>query len=89
MLVATADEEALASLQPEVARIDVGRHIDAGQVSDMYWSVGIRQSGRNGRSLELFFHATLFFPRKGTKRNAKKQIYSCFSKQKYVQKYEL
>ena len=61
VFVASADEEALTSLQTEVARIDVGRHIDAGQMSDMYWSVGIRQSGRNGRSLELFFHALIYF----------------------------
>ena len=56
VFVRASDEDALAALQPEIARIDVGRDIDSRQMTDMYWSVGVGQSGRDGSSLEMFFH---------------------------------
>ena len=60
VLVATSNEEALATLQPQIARIDVGRHVNASQMADMYRSVRIRQSRRNRSSLEMLFHVILF-----------------------------
>ena len=42
VLIASTDEQALAALQPQVARINVSRHIDASQMTDMNRPVCIR-----------------------------------------------
>ena len=82
VLIASADEQALASLQTQIAHIDVGRHIDASQMTDMHRSVCVRQSGRNGCSLEFLFHmicvlfrakVRLFFHIKEKKKKKKNQ----------------
>ena len=43
VLVAAADKQHLPSVKTHVARIDVGRHIDACEMADMHRAVGIRQ----------------------------------------------
>ena len=45
MLVRAADKHYGASLQAEVAHVDVGRHIDSGKMSDVNTAVGIGQGG--------------------------------------------
>jgi hypothetical protein len=42
MLVGAAHEEHLLALEAEVTYVDVGRHIHARQMTDMYRTVGIR-----------------------------------------------
>ena len=54
MLVAAADEEHLLTFHAEIAGIDIGRHVDAGQMPDMHRTVGIRQSRSDKRTLEIF-----------------------------------
>ncbi len=54
VFVGTANEEYIAVFQAVVASIDVGRHIHASQMSNMYRSVCIRQSGSNGNSFVVF-----------------------------------
>ena len=56
VLVAATDKKAFATLQPQIACIDVSRHIDTSQMPDMNRSVCVRQSGRNESPLEMFFH---------------------------------
>jgi hypothetical protein len=57
MLVASTDKHDIFLLQSQVADIDVGRHIDTSQVSDMYTTVGVWQCRRHGGTLILFlFH---------------------------------
>ena len=45
VLVRAADKHYGASLQAEVAHVDVGRHIDSGKMSDVNTAVGIGQGG--------------------------------------------
>ena len=61
MLVTTADKDHLLLLQAEVAHVDVGRYIDAGQVADVYRTVGLGQGRRHGGTFELLFHIVLLF----------------------------
>ena len=57
VLVAAADEYHLALLQSEVTHVDVCRHVDAGQVANMYAAVGIGQRCGHRSTLEMFlFH---------------------------------
>ena len=52
-----AEEHHRLLLQSQIAHIDVGRHIDAGQMTNMNTAVGIRQCGGHGCSLiVLLFH---------------------------------
>ena len=61
MLVRAANEKDLALLQTKIAHIDIGRHIDTSQVTDMYPAIGIRQGRRHGYSLVfLLFHDIVF-----------------------------
>ena len=60
VLVRTSDEHHLLLLQPQVAHVDVGRHIHAGQVSDVYATVGVGKCRRDGGALEFLFHIFLF-----------------------------
>ncbi len=55
MLIAAADEDHRLLSQAQVAHVDVGRHIDAGEVADMHAAIGIGQSGGHGGPLEMFF----------------------------------
>jgi hypothetical protein len=41
MLVTSTNEQHLALFQTEVTDIDIGRHIDASQVTDVYTAVSI------------------------------------------------
>ena len=57
VLVAAAYELHVLALEAQVAHIDVGRHIDAGQVADVHRAVGIGQGRGHQRALEFFiFH---------------------------------
>ena len=67
VLVAAADEQYVAPLQTQVAGVDVGGHIDAGQVTDVHGAVGVGQRGGDERAVELFlvldfFHRHSFRP---------------------------
>ena len=57
MLVASADEEHRLALEAQIAHVDIGRHIHAGQVTNMHAAVGIRQGGRDQSSVEFLFHS--------------------------------
>ena len=56
MLVGSSYEEHLLAFEAEVTHVDVGRHVYASQVTDMYRTVGIRKRRSDGRSLEFLFH---------------------------------
>ena len=57
VLVGAADEEHLAALQAEVADVDVGRHVDAGEVAYVYTAVGVGQGCRHQRAGKfVLFH---------------------------------
>ena len=62
MLVAAADEKDIFALQTQVADIDVSRHINSSQMTDVDGTVGIRQSRRHQCSLEFpfSFHKVLW-----------------------------
>ena len=59
MLVGTADEEHFLLFQTEVAHVDVGRYIYAGQVPDVYAAVGIRQGRCDQSTVEFLFHVCM------------------------------
>jgi hypothetical protein len=54
VFVRSADEYNVLSFQPQVAGINVRRHIDTGQVSDMHRAIGIGKSGSNEISFVIF-----------------------------------
>ena len=54
VLVAAADEHHLLALGAEVAHIDVGGHVDAGQVADVHRAVGVGQRRGDGVAAVLF-----------------------------------
>ena len=61
VFVGTTDKENITSAKAQIAHIDVGRHINSRQVSDMNTTVGIGQSGRHKGALEVFlFHIISF-----------------------------
>ena len=53
MLIGTADEQHILSPQPQVAHINIGRHIHPGQVADVNRTVGIRQGGGDEMPFEF------------------------------------
>ena len=53
MFVATANEHNLLALSAQIAHIYVGGNIHAGQVSYVYWSVGVGQGRCYGVTLEI------------------------------------
>ena len=62
VLVATADEHHFLLLQAQIAHIDVGRHIHASQVADVYSTVGVWQSRSHSGAFELvLFHYIMCF----------------------------
>lgn len=66
VLVGASDENDVAAFKPLVAGIDVGGYIHAGQVSDVYRTVGVRQSSGYEYSFEILFHWQLVsYVRKG------------------------
>ena len=60
VLVASADKDDVFLLESQVADVDVGRYIDAGQVSDMNRSVGIGQCRCHGSTFEFLFHICMY-----------------------------
>ena len=61
MFIATANKNHLLFLQAEVAHVDVSGYINAGQVADVYRTVGVGQGRRHGGTFELLFHIVLLF----------------------------
>ena len=53
MLIAASDEHHLFALETEIAHIDVGRHVDTGQMTNMHAAVGIGQCSRDKRAFEF------------------------------------
>ena len=56
VLVASADEEHLLLFQAQVSCVNVGRHVDARQVSYVYRPVGVGQRRGDGGTFEFLFH---------------------------------
>ena len=56
VLIGAAEEKHLLAVVAEVAGIDVGRDVNAGQMTDMYRSVGVRQRRGDGIAFGFFFH---------------------------------
>ena len=61
MLVGAADIQHFPAAHPQVADIDISRHIDTGQVADVDRTVGVRQRTGHEGSFELFVHYFVFF----------------------------
>ena len=61
MLIAATHKKHVLALQAQVAHIDVGRHIDTGQVADVDRTVGVGQRTGHKGSFELFLHYFVFF----------------------------
>ena len=59
VLVRAADEEYLAALEAQVAHVDVGRHIDAGQMAYVYTAVSVGQGGGDESAGKVFLHVFL------------------------------
>ncbi len=51
VFVTASDEDNVIALQPKIAHVDVGRHINTGQMTDMHAAIGIRQCCRDKRAL--------------------------------------
>lgn len=60
MLVASANEKHVFSLEAEITHIDVCRNINSGEMADVNASVGVWKRGGNEMSLEFLFHVSLF-----------------------------
>ena len=58
VLVGAADEEHLLAVVAQVARVDVGRDIDASEVADVDGAVGVGQ-GRSNRVSFRIFHVLI------------------------------
>ena len=56
VLVASADEDDVLLLEAQVAHVDVGGDVDAGQVTDVDRAVGIGQGRCHGSTFKLFLH---------------------------------
>ena len=62
MLVASSDKHHFLFFQAQVSHVDVGRHIDAGEVTDVHASVCVGQCCGDGRPLKVFLlHVYLDF----------------------------
>jgi hypothetical protein len=57
VFVATANEHHILTLAAEVTYIDIGGHINTGEMADMHGAVGIRK----GRSDSIAFKTLVFF----------------------------
>ena len=60
MLAGTADEKHVFLLQTKVTHVNVRRNIHPCQMTDVHRTVGVWQSRRDGRSLEILFHFLYF-----------------------------
>ena len=61
VFVATSDKHHVLVFQSHISCVDVGRHVNAGQVSDMHAAIGVRQGSCDGGSFVLFlFHCTIY-----------------------------
>ena len=62
VLVGTAYEHHILTFQTEIAHVDIGRNIHAGQVSDMHTAISVWQCRSHGCSLEflVLFHYYFF-----------------------------
>ena len=56
VLVGTADIQDFFSLHSEEPDINIGGHINSGQMSDMHWTVGIGQCTGYKGAFKTFFH---------------------------------
>lgn len=56
VFVAAADHHYVLALETHVARVDVSRDIDSGEVSDVNGPVGIGEGGGDECTLEFLFH---------------------------------
>ena len=56
VLVAAAYEQHIALLEAQVADVDVGRHVDAGQMADMHSAVCVGQGGGDQCAFEFLVH---------------------------------
>ena len=57
VLIAAADEDNLLLFESQIAHVDVGRHVDSRQMTNVNAPVGIGQCRRNRGAFELlFFH---------------------------------
>ena len=61
VFVGAADEDYIFLFQSQVADINVGRNINACQVSDMNRAVGIRQCRGHGGTFEFLFHCVIMY----------------------------
>ena len=60
MLIATAHKNYVTPLKSEIAGIDVCRHIHTSQMTYMHRAISVRQSCRNGSSLEILTHISSY-----------------------------
>ena len=61
VFVATSDKHHVLFFQSHVSCVDVGRHVNASQVSDVHATVCVWQGGCDGGSLVLFlFHCAIY-----------------------------
>ena len=56
MLVAAAYHLYIFATQAQITCVDVGRHIHAGKMTDMYRTVGIRESSCYKSAFKVLFH---------------------------------
>ena len=61
VFIGAANEEYVFLLQAEVTYINVGRDLNACQVTDVYRTIGIRKRRGNGGSFEVLFHICFIF----------------------------
>ena len=61
VFVGAADEDYIFLFQSQVADINVGRNINACQVSDMNRAVSVGQCRRNGSAFEFLFHCVIMY----------------------------
>ena len=62
VLIRPTDEEDVASAESQVARVDVGRQVDTGKVSDMHRPISVGQCGGDEGAFEIlfcFFHRVI------------------------------
>ena len=61
MLITSADEEHLFALETQVASIDIGGYVDAGEVPDVHGAVSIGQGGGDEGTLEVLLHPVYLY----------------------------
>ena len=61
VLIGATNHQDLLTLQAEITCVNIGRHINTRQVSDMHRTVGIRQSRCYQCSFKMFLHSVPIF----------------------------